>query len=223
MFKKIYHKIKLNFPQVEILKTIYCKIPGKGMPRRYKYLLKAVRKNKARKIMEIGTWTGIHAEGMIEEAKKHYSPSEVEYYGFDLFELLDDKTSVKEFSIPPPSLAEIKKKLEKSGAKINLYRGYTQNTLPAVIDRLPIMDFIYIDGGHSLETIRNDWDYAKTLMDKNTVVVFDDYWNRDDAGCKKIIEEIDKNKFDVEILSTQDKFKKEWGILTINFVKVKKI
>lgn len=222
MFKKIYHKIELNFPQIKILKTIYCKIPGKGMPRRYKYLFSTVKENKAKKIMEIGTWTGIHAEGMIEEAKKYYSPNEVEYYGFDLFEMLDRDTGLKEFSIPPPSLEIIQNKLKKTGANIHLYKGYTKDSLPKVINKLPEMDFIYIDGGHSVETIKNDWKYAQKVMGLKTVVIFDDYWNKDDAGCKKIIEKIDKNKFDVKILPIQDKFKKDWGILTINFVKVKK-
>jgi predicted O-methyltransferase YrrM len=220
MIKKIYRKIESKFPQVKVFKSIYSRIPGRGMPRRYKYLVKTVRENKARKIMEIGTWTGIHALEMIEEAKKNYSPEEIEYYGFDLFELLDKNTSLKEFSIPPPSLKEIKEKLEKTGVKINLYQGYTQNTLPALVGKLPKMDFIYIDGGHSLETIKNDWTYAQEFMGQNTVVIFDDYWNRDDAGCKKIIESIDKNKFEVEILPIQDKFKRDWGTLKINFAKV---
>ncbi len=220
MFKKQYYKLKNKIPFIEILKNIYSKIPGKGMPRRYKYLFSAIRENRAKKIMEIGTWTGMHALGMIEEAKKYFKPEEIEYYGFDLFELLDDSTSLKEFSIPPPSLGEVKEKLEKTGVKVHLYKGYTQNTLPMAIDKLPKMDLIYIDGGHSLETIENDWNYAQKVIDKSTIVIFDDYWNRDDAGCKKIIENMDKNKFNIEILPIQDKFKKDWGVLTINFVKI---
>ncbi len=205
---------------IKILKNIYTKIPGKGMPRRYKYLCKTVKENKARKIMEIGTWTGIHALEMIEEAKKNFKPEEIEYYGFDLFEMLDENTSTKEFSIPPPSFKEVEEKLKKTGVHINLYKGYTKDTLAEQVGKLPKMDFIYIDGGHSVETIENDWRYAEMFMGKNTVVIFDDYWNKDDAGCKKIIESIDSNKFDVEILPVQDKFKKDWGILTINFAKI---
>jgi hypothetical protein len=217
MFKKIYHKIEAKFPGVKIFKELYIKIRS---PRRYKYLLKAIRENKARKIMEIGAWRGVRALEMIEEAGKNHSPKKVEYYGFDLFELLDRKTSLKEFSTPPPSLHEIKSKLEKTGAEIHLYRGYTKDTLPEVINELPVMDFIYIDGGHSIETIKNDWGYAQKVMDENTIVIFDDYWNRDDAGCKKIIEGIDTDKFESKILPIQDKFKKDWGTLKINFVKV---
>lgn len=222
MLKNIYHKVESIFPQIKILKAMYLKIPGRGMPRRYKYLLQTIKENKAKRIMEIGTWRGQHALEMIEEAKKYFPATEIEYYGFDLFELLNDETSKKEFSIPPPSVKEIKRKLEKTGAKINLYKGYSQETLPALVGKLPEMDFIYIDGGHSIETIASDWQYAQKFMGAKTIVIFDDYWNRDDAGCKNIIEKIDKSNFDVKILPIQDRFKKDWGILTINFAQIKR-
>ncbi len=220
MSKKIYYKIESKFPQIRIFKSIYDKIAGKGVPRRYKYLFEIVRENKARNIMEIGTFNGAHAFEMIEEAKKNFRPQEISYYGFDLFELLNNEINVKEFAKVPPSLQEIQYKLKETGANINLYKGHTKDTLPNVIHGLPEMDFIYIDGGHSLETIENDWEYARKVMGLKTVVIFDDYWNRDDSGCKKLVEEMDRNKFNVEILPIQDRFKKDWGTLKINFVKV---
>ena len=57
------------------------------------------------------------------------------------------------------------------------------------------IDFVFIDGGHSVETIESDWNYIKHLMGKQTVVVFDDYYeNRDDFGCKKLIDNLQKEK-----------------------------
>jgi len=222
MVIKMYRKIESKFPPVKILKTLYHKIFPKE-PHRYKYLFKIIKDNKCKKIMEIGIWNGVHALQMIKEAKKHSSSKEIQYYGFDLFELLDDRTSLKEFSSPSPSLETVWRKLEKTGAEVHLYKGYTQDTLPKAIGELPKMDFVYIDGGHSLETIKNDWKYVQEVMDKNTIVIFDDYWNRDDAGCKKVIESMDKTRFEVKILPIQDRFKKEWGILKINFAQVKKV
>ena len=220
MFKKYYRKLEGRVPFIKIFKYLYCKIPGKGLPKRYKYLLLAIREKQARKIMEIGTYTGRHAEEMINEAKKYHNSGEVDYYGFDLFEMLDGATSLKEVAIQPSPFEEVKNKLEKTGAKIHLYKGYTNETLPRVIGELPEMDFIYIDGGHSIETIKNDWEYTQKVMGEETIVIFDDYWNRDDVGCKKIIEDMDKSKFNVEILPVQDRFKKDWGLLKINFAKV---
>ena len=173
--------------------------------------------------MEIGTWNGRHALQMIKEAQKNSSPEEIEYYGFDLFELLDSETYLKEFSKAPPTLETVRETLQQTNAKIYLYKGYTIDTLPKVINELPKMDFVFIDGGHSIETIQNDWKYVQEVMADKTTVIFDDYWNREDAGCKRVIEGIDKTKFEVKILPIQDKFKKEWGILKINFVQVNKI
>lgn len=219
LLKKTYYKVESAFPPIKILKWMHRKFRG---PKRYKYLFEIIRKNKCKKIMEIGTWDGDHALEMIEEAKKYFSINEVEYYGFDLFELMDEGKYIEEVSKRPPVLVAVKEKLEKTDAKINLYKGNTKEILPKMINNLPLMDFVFIDGGHSIETIKNDWKYVQQVMDEHTIVIFDDYWNRDDAGCKEIIGNIDRTEFDVRILPIQDKFKKEWGVLKINFVQVKR-
>ena len=82
------------------------------------------------------------------------------------------------------------------------------------------MDLIFIDGGHTIETINNDWKYCQKLMDRNTVVIFDDYWNIVGSGCKPLIDSLDKNKFEVTILEPKDCFKKSWGILETQMVRV---
>lgn len=79
-----------------------------------------------------------------------------------------------------------------------------------------------LTGGHSVETIRNDWQNVQKVMDKHTIVIFDDYWNIENAGRRWIVESLDKRKFKVEVLPPKDKFKKEWGVLGINLVKVMK-
>jgi len=192
-------------------------MPG---PKRYKHLFRTVDRCKARHIMEIGTWNGNHAVAMIKVAKKYWLPGEIEYYGFDLFEDADEKTIEVEISKKPSLYNEVKEKLEKTGAKINLYKGNTLNTLPETVKDLPKMDFIFIDGGHSIETVQNDWNYSKQLIHDKTMVIFDDYWNMEDSGCNKIVDSIDRREFLVEILQPTDKFKKKWGTLYINFVKV---
>lgn len=191
-------------------------------PRRYKYLFKIISENKCQRIMEIGTWNGEHAFQMIESAKKHSEPENVEYYGFDLFESFTDKHLVPPFvTRVPPALHTVKEKLERTKANIHLYKGSSQKLLPRLVSALPKMDFIYIDGDHKPEAIAIDWKYAQKLMHDKTIVVFDDYWNMEKAGCKTVVENINKKRFDVEILPIQDKFKKEFGILKINFAKVK--
>jgi hypothetical protein len=173
--------------------------------------------------MEIGTWEGKRARKMITIAQSTASKTqEVEYFGFDLFEEMDDKTFAHEIAKRPPTLNTIQQKLEKTGAKINLFKGNTNQSLPINIPKLPMMDFVFIDGGHSIETIDNDWTYVQQIMDEKTVVIFDDYWNKTDQGAKPLIDSLNRKMWNVEIIQPTDKFKKPWGILQINLVKVMK-
>jgi phosphatidylinositol alpha-1,6-mannosyltransferase len=219
MFSKTYHKIEPKLPSIKIFKKLYHMLFSKE-PQRYKYLFRIIENNRCKRIMEIGTWNGTHALQMIESAKKNFPANEIEYYGFDLFESLDDKMLLEEFSKLPPPFETVRDKLERTNARVHLYKGNTKEVLPRVINELTEMDFVFIDGGHSIETIENDWKYVQKVMGEKTIVIFDDYWNRNDAGCKKVIESIDKTKFDVKILPIQDRFRQEWGMLKINFVKV---
>lgn len=189
-------------------------------PNRYGRLAEIIRAQNCRRIMEIGTWTGKQAERMTSEAAKHHAPGEVEYYGFDLFDLQDDDMFEKEFAKRARPMAEVEERLAKTGARIQLFKGNTLSSLPENVPNLPKMDLIYIDGGHSLETIESDWRNVQPLMHEDTVVVFDDYWEgRDDAGCKAIVENIDREKYDVTILDHCDTFEK--GALRIHFVEVR--
>lgn len=193
-------------------------------PRRYKQLLNELDKTEARKIMEIGTWSGERARQMIEISKKHHDKKDVFYYGLDLFEDLTDEKFEKEISKRPPSKQEVQLKLEQTGANINLIQGDTTTLPEEVWSSLPKMDFVFIDGGHSLETVENDWRKIQKLMHENTVVIFDDYWpDRLDAGAKVTVDHISREYYNVEVLPIVDRFQKEWGELKIQFAMVKKV
>jgi len=210
------------------LKRIYNRLGGEERVRRYEQLFANIEKYKCRSIMEVGTWNGERALEMIRTAQKVFPVGEVEYYGFDIFEMMNDEIHAKEVSKRPPAMGEVRAKLEASGARINLFKGFTDATMPKVMPTLPPMDFVFIDGGHSIETITNDWNWTQAVMDKETIVIFDDYWGgewgkRKDAGCQAVIDALDKSKFVAQILPIQDSFKKKWGLLKINFVKVTRV
>jgi predicted O-methyltransferase YrrM len=191
-------------------------------PKRYKYLYYYIEKLKAKNIMEIGTWNGNRAKKMIEIAMKHHQPREIFYFGFDLFEEMTNELYQKEISKIPPSKQTVYDALHTTGANIQLFKGYTADTLPRSIKDLPKMDFVFIDGGHALETIRNDWKYTQQVMGEDTVVIFDDYWNdRMDGGAKPIVDAIDQQLFNVTILPRLDSFNNpDHGVLNIQFAKI---
>ncbi len=195
-------------------------------PKRYKQLFSEIRKIKAKNIMEVGTWNGNRAVQMIICAQEFVTNKpEIHYFGFDLFESMDKEIHKQEISKWPPTQLEVEEKLEKTGATIHLYQGYTQETLPAQLAVLPKMDFIFIDGGHSFETVENDWNYSKQLMHEQTVVIFDDYWpNRADfGGSKRLVDSLNRNEYSVEIMPVTDRFNNvDFGKLVIQFAKVTK-
>ena len=78
-----------------------------------------------------------------------------------------------------------------------------------------------MDGGHSVETISSDWLCVQQLMHRNTTVIFDDYWNREGAGAKPVLDNIDKKRFNVDILPVRDRFEKESEILEIRLARVR--
>lgn len=174
--------------------------------------------------MEIGTWTGDRALTMIKLAKRSYCASEIDYYGFDLFGQMTTERFAEEKSKWPPTQKEADEKLQATGVGVHLCQGDTMIVLPELAGKLPKMDLIFIDGGHSLETIANDWHWASRLMHDKTVVIFDDYWlGRTDAGCKTTIDNIDRTKYQVKLLPLTDSFKEtKFGPLKIKLASVRK-
>lgn len=174
--------------------------------------------------MEIGTWTGDRALTMIKLAQRYHGAKDIDYYGFDLFGQMTTEIFQEEKSKWPPTQQEAHEKLSVTGANIHLFQGDTMKVLPEMVKKLPKMDLIFIDGGHSLETIASDWYWASQLMHDKTVVIFDDYWpDRIDAGCKVTVDGIDRRKYRVNPLPIVDKFKKtDFGFLKIKLAKVQR-
>lgn len=197
------------------------------IPQRYANLLNIIYKNKSRRIMEIGTYNGAHATEMIEVSKIFYPAQTVEYFGFDMFESLTEEKMKQEFSKQPSTLIEVQELLNKTKINVHLYKGDTRNTLSQVKSSIGQVDFVLIDGGHSIETIRSDWNNVKDLMGQKTVVIFDDYYTNTEievegVGCQTLIDSLNANDYEVQILEPMDSFAKEWGVLKINMVKVVK-
>ncbi len=162
-----------------------------GSTKRYCFLLISIYKIKPKSIIEIGVYNGNRAVELIETAK--IFNKDVKYYGFDLFEdFYNTKNMIdKELSKFPHTKQNIKKKLNKY-KNINLFKGNTVNTLPKFITKHKNIDFVFIDGGHSVATIKNDWSSIKKIISKKSVVIFDDYYEikkniLNKYGCNKII------------------------------------
>ena len=154
---------------------------------RYDKLLQLIDIFQPSSIVEIGTWNGDNAVRMITAAQKYSNV--VGYIGYDLFEDATAEINEKEFNVKYPANYDVvQEKLWDTGAQIALIKGDTNKTLNPVM-----ADFAFIDGGHSVETIRNDYEKLK----HSSVIVFDDYYSPDvngampdinQVGCNRIVE-----------------------------------
>ena len=136
------------------------------MTNRYTNLLRLVRETQPKAIAEIGTWDGRRAVQML-----NLSPTS-KYYGFDLFEDATLETDLEEFNVKAHHFRdEVLDRL--TGFDAHLYKGNTRETLKTFNE--PV-DFVWLDGGHSVQTIKSDWENIKRCLTPGAVVLFDDYF-----------------------------------------------
>jgi len=136
--------------------------------------------------MEIGVYNGENAVSMIKTASKTHPANEVEYYGFDFFSY--------------QTTERIGQKFEELGCKYRLFKGNTLNTVPEAAKSLPMMDLIFIDGGKSYREAWSDWEGSSRLMDEGTGVFVH---NVGFSGVGRMVDDIPRNKFSVEIFYPQ--------------------
>ena len=171
---------------------------------RYDQLIQVVQQLKPRTIIEVGTWNGHRAVQLAREALK-YGP--VDYYGFDLFEEATAETDAAELNVKPHfNVADVGALLrdfhntEAPQFSWSLVQGDTRETLPRYIGtawrNMPKPVLAFIDGGHSVETIRSDFEALKWA----DCVILDDYYLADEEGkipdvdkfgCNHLLDAID--------------------------------
>lgn len=159
------------------------------MIRRYKSIPWEIAEHRPQTILEVGVWRGIRAKEMIMVAQQ-VSPL-ICYYGFDLFENMTADVKEKELHAKANAKkAEAESNIKSCDCEYELIIGNTRDTLPKFKPQRAI-DFVFIDGGHSIGTIQSDWDCISKLMHARTLVIFDDYYeNRDDVGCRTLIDNL---------------------------------
>ena len=193
--------------------------------KRYSNILLLIFFYRPKSIVEIGVYKGVRSKEMIQAAK--IFNKNIEYFGFDLFEMINKKIQKKELSKIPFSKKDIQNRLSKY-ARVKLFKGYTTKTLSKLKNKK--VDFIFIDGGHKLSTIKNDWVRSKKFQKKNTIIVFDDYYLHNkkiikNFGCNLIVNTIPGNEYSKRFCYFTDKFihlKKRLNIKMVFLKKIKK-
>ena len=191
--------------------------------KRYSIILSTIFYYRPKSIIEIGVYRGVRAKEMIQAAQ--IFNKNIEYFGFDLFEMINKKIQRKELSKIPYSKKDIKNNLSKY-AKVRLFKGYTSKTLDKLKNKK--VDLIFIDGGHRLDTIKNDWYKSIKFQKKNTIIIFDDYYLDNEKiirnfGCNLVVNKIDEKKYSKKLFFFTDRFVHLKQRLNIKMVLLKKL
>ena len=201
-----------------------------GHSSRYERLKLEAEQARPATILEIGVWHGERARQLITAALSSRPAEGISYFGFDLFERMTPDLVAPEASHRSrnPSMAEIRERLSSfadRGVTVKLFAGNTRETLAAAITELPPIDFAFIDGGHSYETVKSDWENVERVIHARSVVIFDDYVceeavEREGFGVNRLMAEIDRSRYKVEILEPVDWWPRPWGIFKNQLAKV---
>ncbi len=89
----------------------------------------------------------------------------------------------------PETAAIASETIKKGDAdNIELITGNFDNTLPGVINNLPQLDFVFVDGNHQKEATLKYFEWCLPKVHEKTVLIFDDiYWSE---GMKEAWREI---------------------------------
>jgi hypothetical protein len=168
-----------------------------------------VKQQNPKNFLEIGVFTGVTARNVCELLYL-INNKDFFYLGIDLFEDFHEAISnevvpeflVKKQNFSNPlkslvynfllkeklnSLGSVSKFLKKFQNNIELKKGNSLNILPKT--DLKIFDMIFVDGGHSYETVKFELDIILKNIKHNCLVVCDDYSLQEATGVKKAIDE----------------------------------
>jgi len=186
--------------------------------------LSLVEEYKPKNVLEIGVFCGVTSRNICELLKTNFG-SDFRYYGLDLFgstktssvdEIEPKFLENQKFSNPLKTIYYnfIKKEnlnskisvqnfLKKFSQNIELIEGDTRVTLEKV--PLSEIDFVFLDGGHSYDTVLSDLQKLYDSMKNNSKIVCDDF-----EGITKIesVEKAIKDFANNNKIKLEEKFKR---------------
>jgi len=177
--------------------------------------LNEVLLSKPNNFLEIGVFQGVTARNACELLYKIHG-NNFKYIGVDKFDLdekgkneiiprVNFKNPLKQFYYKyiikenPYSLKSVKNLLKKFDKNINIFKGDSKVVLPKI--DLSEINYVFLDGGHSYDTVINDLINCKVVVENNGVILCDDYDLSYAPGVKKAIDEfVAKEQYDIKIL-----------------------
>ena len=189
--------------------------------------LNIVNEHKPKAFLEVGVFCGVTAKNVCELLKEVHK-NDFKYTGIDLFgekssqdEIAPNYLNKQKFSNPLKNLfynfllrenlnsyESVKKFLKKFSENVTLIQG-NSNVILRNLD-LKDIDFVFLDGGHSFETVFEDLNliYKKISSNRGAVILCDDYEDSSYiTGVKKAVDKfVEINK--LKLILVQKRFAK---------------
>jgi len=168
-----------------------------------KHFLNEIASKEPKNFLEIGVFHGVTARNVCELLHSIHG-NDFKYVGLDLFgESTENANEVipnTKFNNPlkkiyfeyilkqdPYSVEAVTYLLKKFEKNTHLIKG-NSNQLLKKMDMSQI-DYVFLDGGHAYETVKNDLLYSKPVLENNGTILCDDYNLSQAPGVKQAIDE----------------------------------
>ena len=181
------------------------------------YLLNHIKQAKPKNFLEIGVFHGVTSRNVCEMLYLLHGNG-FKFTGIDLFSheevSKNDYMPNTTFSNPlktiyynyiirldPYSHQSVLKLLKKFEKNINIIKGNSNK----ILKEIPIIfDYVFLDGGHKYETIKNDLKNLTQVINNGGIILCDDYNLSYAPGVKKAIDDyvLEKN-FNLKILNSR--------------------
>ena len=181
------------------------------------YLLNHIKQAKPKNFLEIGVFHGVTSRNVCEMLYLLHGNG-FKFTGIDLFSYevvsKDEYIPKTKFSNPlktiyynyiirlnPYSYQSVLKLLKKFEKNINIIKGNSNKILKEIPSKF---DYVFLDGGHKYETIKNDLKNLTQVINNGGIILCDDYNLSYAPGVKKAIDDyvLEKN-LNLKILNSR--------------------
>ena len=180
-------------------------------------LLDQIKTYKPKNFLEVGVFQGVTSRNVCEKLNI-INNGQFSFHGIDIFENTNNTVDNKEMTIKHNKLSNpfkhllfniilkkdlfsiesIYKFLSKFKDKVHLYKGFSDTELLKV--DLSVIDMIFLDGGHSYETVSSDLSLILKKIKKGKVIICDDY-DQISYGVKKAVDELKNQVSEIKELN----------------------
>ena len=180
-------------------------------------LLDQIKTYKPKNFLEVGVFQGVTSRNVCEKLYE-INRENFSFHGIDIFEDSNNNIDNKEMThkhskLSNPfkhllfniilkknlfSIKSIYKFLNKFKDNVHLYKGYSNTELPKI--DLSKIDMVFLDGGHSYETVSSDLSLILKEIKKGKVIICDDY-DQKNYGVKKAVDELENQVSEIKELN----------------------